>query len=293
MNRLQFGPLAMMDAAETEANDTGSKDTGANGTGKLGEGAVKVGDLGVMANAGAVGAGVLQTGTAGRDGVAGAVRQRLFIPAGYEKNYAYPLLVYLHDREQTAGQLHRIMPEFSLQNYVGTAFQSPILGPEKRGPAILGRARGGERAGAVWEQHDRGLAAALDGLADCIAMAQSRLNINREKIFLVGSGAGGSMALRLAFLYPQRIAGVVSLNGELPAAGPVLSRLKVARNIPILMSHFRDSSSFTEHRLCENLVLLHSAGFSVTMRQYPCDDGGCGQVYRDANAWIMETVTGG
>lgn len=290
MNRLQFGPLAMMDAAETA--------TESNDTVKLGEGAVKVGGLGVMANAGAAGAGVLPAGTAGRDGVAGAVRQRLFIPAGYEKNYAYPLLVYLHDREQTAGQLHRIMPEVSLQNYVGTAFNSPILGPERLGPERLGPerlgpARGGERAGAVWEQHDRGLAAALDGLADCIAMAQSRLNINREKIFLVGSGAGGSMALRLAFLYPQRIAGVVSLNGELPAAGPVLSRLKVARNIPILMSHFRDSSSFTEHRLCENLVLLHSAGFSVTMRQYPCDDGGCGQVYRDANAWIMETVTGG
>jgi phospholipase/carboxylesterase len=278
MNRLQFGPLAMMDAAETEANDTGSNDTG-----KLGEGAVKVGGLGVMANVGAAGAGVFPAGTAGRDGVTGAVRQRLFIPAGYEKNYAYPLLVYLHDREQTAGQLHRIMPEVSLQNYVGTAFNSPLLGP----------ARGVERGVAMWEQHDRGVAAALEGLADCIAMAQSRLNINREKIFLVGSGVGGSMALRLAFLYPQRIAGVVSLNGELPAAGPVLSRLKVARNIPILMSHFRDSSSFTEHRLCENLVLLHSAGFSVTMRQYPCDDGGCGQVYRDANAWIMETVTGG
>jgi len=272
MNRLQFGPLAMMEAAETETESTQAEMVG---------GAAKIGGLGAIAGLGPAGAG--GTGAVGLGGAAAAVRQRLFIPAGYEKNYAYPLLVYLHDREHTAGQLHRIMPSVSLQNYVGTSFNSPLLG----------RVKAGERSGVVWEQHDRGVAAALEGLADCIAMAQSRLNVNQEKIFLVGSGAGGSMALRLAFLYPQRIAGVVSLNGELPATGPVLSRLKVARNIPILMSHYRDSASFTEHRLCENLVLLHSAGFSVTMRQYPCDDGGCGQVYRDLNAWIMEAVTGG
>lgn len=273
MNRLQFGPLAMMEAAETETVSTGTGSPGGMGN---------LGPVGAVAEVGSA-AGVFGPGVVNAGGKVGTDRQRLFIPAGYEKNYAYPLLVYLHDREQTAGQLHRVMPSVSLQNYVGTAFNSPWMG----------RARAGERSGGVWEQSDRGVATALEGLANCIAMAESRLHVNREKIFLVGSGAGGSMALRLAFLYPQRIAGVVSLNGELPTTGPVLSRLKVARNIPILLAHYRDSTNFTEHRLCENLVLLHSAGFSVTMRQYPCDDGGCGQVYRDLNAWIMEAVTGG
>jgi phospholipase/carboxylesterase len=263
----------MMEAAETETESTGAGSLG--GMGKLGL-------VGAVAEVGGA-AGVLGPGVISATGRVGTDRQRLFIPAGYEKNYAYPLLVYLHDREQTAGQLHRVMPSVSLQNYVGTAFNSPSIG----------QAKTGQRSVGVWEQSERGVAASLEGLAACIGLAESRLNVNREKIFLVGSGAGGSMALRLAFLYPQRIAGVVSLNGELPAAGPVLSRLKVARNIPILLAHYRDSARFTEHRLCENLVLLHSAGFSVTMRQYPCDDEGCGQVYRDLNAWIMEAVTGG
>jgi phospholipase/carboxylesterase len=247
MNRLQFGPLAMMEMA---ANETLPPQTStlANWT--------ESGSLHQLPE--------------------GRANLRVFIPAGYERNYAYPLLVYLHDVGQDASFLHRLMPQISLQNYVGCAFSSPSQ----------------NKSHGAWRQQDSVVYASLDGLAQTIQNAQSRLNINDKKIFLVGAGAGGSMAMRLAFLYHDRVAGVISLNGELPTTGPWLSRLKVARHIPILMAHYRKSRSFSEQRLCENLILLHSAGFSVTMRQYPCDDSGCEQVFRDTNRWVMESVTG-
>ncbi len=247
MNRLQFGPLAMMEMAANEklpANPIASPNwTGTSPPHQLPE---------------------------------GRANHRLFIPAGYERNYAYPLLVYLHDVGQDASYLHRIMPQISIQNYVGCAFSSPLPISNRR----------------VWQQQDSVVYASLEGLAQTIQNVRSRLNINEKKIFLVGSGLGGCMAMRLAFMYHDRIAGVISLNGELPTTGPWLSRLKVARNIPVLLAHYRKSRNFSEQRLCENLILLHSAGFSVTMRQYPCADSGCDQVFRDANRWVMESVTG-
>lgn len=246
MNRLQYGPLAMMEMAANEllAPDSSS------------------GDQWTTSN-------LSQQLTEDRSS------HRLFIPAGYERNYAYPLLVYLHDAGQDASQLHRVMPQISLQNYVGCAFASPCQSGRRR----------------AWQQNDSIVYSALDGLSKVVQNAQNRLNINDKKIFLIGTGLGGSMAIRLAFLYHERIAGVISLNGELPTTGPWLSRLKVARHIPVLLAHYRNSRVFSEQRLCENLILLHSAGFSVTMRQYPCDDSGCEQVYRDANRWVMESVT--
>lgn len=255
MNRLQFGPLAMMEMA---TNEIPSPQTNSANT-----------DSANIATAN-------QWGTSQNPQLSGArPNHRLFIPAGYERNYAYPLLVYLHDAQQDAGQLHRLMPQISLQNYVGCAFTSPSQLKHRQ----------------AWQQHDTMIHASLDALAQTIKNAQSRLNINQRKIFLVGSGLGGCMAMRLAFLCQERIAGVISLNGELPNTGPWLSRLKVARQIPILLAHYRNSRNFSEQRLCENLILLHSAGFSVTMRQYPCDDVGCEQVFRDVNRWVMESVT--
>ncbi len=100
------------------------------------------------------------------------------------------------------------------------------------------------------------------------------------------------MALRLAFLYPEQVAGVVSINGELPQNSRLFARLKNARQVPIFLGHFRNSTTYLEYQVCQDLALLHSGGFSVTLRQYPCPDNGCPHVFRDINRWMMEQVTG-
>jgi phospholipase/carboxylesterase len=250
MNRLQFGPLALMDSSlgETQHNPL------------------------TLAAAQAAAARAAAAKIAQTD----RTTQRLFIPAGYEKNYAYPLLIFLHDDHQNAGALHRIMPEISVQNYVGAAFTSPCS----------------QRLGGAWSQDERGIADSLDGMEYCLQNACQRLNVNTEKVFLVGAGSGGQMALRLALTCPEKVAGVISLNGELPNVKCLLGRLKFARSVPLFLAHYRTSGRYTEQALCENLLLLHSGGFSVTMRQYPCDDLGCRQVFRDLNQWVMEVVTG-
>src|SRR5260370_34895202 len=45
----------------------------------------------------------------------------LFAPLNYERNYAYPLIVWLHGPDDNENQLRRIMPLVSLRNYAAIA----------------------------------------------------------------------------------------------------------------------------------------------------------------------------
>ena len=50
----------------------------------------------------------------------------LFVPLHYEKNYAYPLIVWLHSDGSQSSEIQRIMPHASVRNFVGIAPQSPL-----------------------------------------------------------------------------------------------------------------------------------------------------------------------
>src|SRR5690242_12624947 len=51
------------------------------------------------------------------------VLESIFIPEGYEPNYAYPLIVWMvgpHDNKRA--ELKRVMPAISTRNYLGLSF---------------------------------------------------------------------------------------------------------------------------------------------------------------------------
>jgi len=56
--------------------------------------------------------------------------------------------------------------------------------------------------------------------------------------------------------------------------------------------HCRDSVAYPVARVCDELMLFHAAGMSVTLRQYPCGDELTTQMLRDLDVWLMEQVTG-
>jgi phospholipase/carboxylesterase len=94
-------------------------------------------------------------------------------------------------------------------------------------------------------------------------------------------------------LEPDRFAGVVSVGGPLPKEHSPLAQVQRARRLPVLIAHGRDSESYLTDEVCQDLRLLYSAGMSVTLRQYPCPQEVTTQMLSDADAWIMERVTGG
>ncbi len=199
----------------------------------------------------------------------------VFIPLHYEKNYAYPLVVWLHDRGADGGQLADIMSVLSLRNYVAVA---------PRGPdAVSGVGFDWSQTARSIEQSDRAIAAAIDD-------ARQQFNIASQRIFVAGIGTGGTMAFRIAFQRPEWFSGVLSINGAIPSGSTPLVRLNACRRLPIFWTQCRDDERFSESELAMQLRVLHIGGFQVTLRQYPAGNQR-NLILPDADRWMMDLIT--
>ncbi len=200
-----------------------------------------------------------------------------FSPIHYESGYAYPLLVWLHGRGSSEQELRQVMPLVSMRNYVAIAPRATSLDERHRG-----RYR--------WRQTGDGIESASARITECIALAQKRFNINPERIFLVGRASGGTMAMRVAWNEPRRFAGVATINGPLPTQLRPLRHVNQLRRVPCLLTSARKSRSYPEERVCRDLRLLHIAGCTVAMRQYPGADSLTTSMLSDLDRWLMELV---
>ena len=54
----------------------------------------------------------------------------------------------------------------------------------------------------------------------------------------------------------------------------------------------RDSRDYPDRRVCDDLRLLHSAGCTVALRQYPGGDELTTNMLSDLDRWLMEFVCG-
>jgi phospholipase/carboxylesterase len=203
----------------------------------------------------------------------------LFAPLHYEPNYAYPLLVWLHGPNDDERQLQRIMPLLSMRNYVAVS-------PRGNVQALHGR------AGFGWDDSPAAVSVAEQRVFDAIELACNRYHVAPHRVFLGGLECGGTLAYRIATQSPQRFAGVLSIGGHFPAASNPLAQVTALRRVPLLVVHGRDSELYPVDHLCSDLRLMHSAGLSITLRQYPCGDELNTQMLRDMDAWMMEIVTG-
>lgn len=200
----------------------------------------------------------------------------LVAPLHYEPNYAYPLLVWLHASGSDEREVKRIIPLVSVRNYVAVGLRGPV-------------ARG---SGFGWPQTGDAIATAGEHLAEAIGRAREKYHLHPQRVFVAGHGSSGTMALRLALEAPDLVAGVISLGGPLPSGRAPLRRLAAARSLRLLLMQGRDSAEYPLARLCDELRLLHAAGMSVTLRQYPCGDELTTQMLRDLDVWLMEQITG-
>lgn len=200
----------------------------------------------------------------------------LFVPLHYAKNYSYPLIVWLHNNGDDPQQIHRVMPKLSLQNYVAIAPSGSV---------------GNRHTGFYWEQDTDSIEYATEAVIQSIDYAKARTNIDSNRIFVAGYGDAGTMAYRVALTHPEIITGgVASLNGPLPQGHAPLGRWGVSRNVDVFWAHCRKSDAFDQETLCQQLRLLHVAGFSVTLRQYPGGDQLSAPALADLNRWIMEMI---
>jgi phospholipase/carboxylesterase len=213
----------------------------------------------------------------------------LFSPMHYEPNYAYPLLVWLHDTGGNERQLMRIMPTISMRNYVAVAPRGlPVeqsMCPQTLDlsvSAILHR----RKEQYDWILSDDNLAILEQRIFDCIVVAQERCHVADHRIFIAGVGTGGTVALRLATQYPERFAGVAAFGGEMPHDNRIFPCWHARQPLSFF---FGIDESASEHA-CRMMKLLHMAGLMASVREYPDIKSLTSAMLQDLNQWMMQIV---
>jgi phospholipase/carboxylesterase len=143
-----------------------------------------------------------------------------------------------------------------------------------------------------WRQSKDAIESAQSRIAESIAVARERFNVHERRIFLVGRGTGGTMALRTAWQEPSKFAGVVAINGPLPTRMSPMRHVNELRHVPCLLTTSRDSQKYSADQVCRDLRLLHVAGCTVALRQYPGKDDLTSNMLADLDRWLMDLVCG-
>jgi phospholipase/carboxylesterase len=204
-----------------------------------------------------------------------------FAPLHYEPNYAYPLLVWLHGAGDSEHQLRRIMPHVSMRNYVAIA---------PRGTIVITPPDADQKAYA-WSQSSGDIGQAEHCISRAISAAKRRYHIRPDRVFLAGYDCGGTMAFRVALHDALSFAGVISLCGPFPRQGAPLADLDRVRSLPLFVSACRAATRYPTDQVCDDLRLLHSAGMSITLKEYPGADGLSADMLADVDRWIMEQIS--
>jgi phospholipase/carboxylesterase len=201
---------------------------------------------------------------------------RTFLPTGYEPRYAYPLLVFFHGHGGNEEQILRLAPKLSRRNYICIG----LRGPEEVAP------RADCRPAYTWGPGGPCDATLEDYVFSAVEQTRRNYHVHSERIYLAGICEGATLAYRLGLLYPERLAGVISLNGCMPRGGPLL-RLPAVRQLSVFIGHGIANAVVPLANARRDYRLLYTAGIAVKMHTYPATHRLHPNMLRDINRWIM------
>jgi phospholipase/carboxylesterase len=205
---------------------------------------------------------------------------RTFLPTGYEPNYPYPLLVFLHGHGGSEEQVLRLAPRLSRRNYISIA----LRGPQEMDPRPDGR-----RAFS-WGADGNQDAFLEEYIFRAVEQTRRQYHVHSERIYLAGFCEGATLAYRLGLLYPEKFAGVISLNGSMPRRGGPLLRLPEVRHLKLLIGHGIANALVPFSMARNDFRLFYAAGLDVRLHSYPANHRIHPDMLRDVNRWIMEHV---
>src|SRR4051794_29081501 len=200
---------------------------------------------------------------------------RTFLPAGYEPRYAYPLIVFFHGHGGNEEQILRLAPRVSRRNYISIGLRGPLgLGPVGK------RGHNGYSWGAASQ-----LPLIEDYLLRAVLETRRHFHVHTERIYLAGFSEGASLAYRLGLSFPDKLGGVVSLNGCLPRHDRPLLRLPDVRSLRVFIGHGIANALVPMTLARADHRLLYAAGLPVTVHTYPTNHRIHPDMLRDLNRW--------
>jgi phospholipase/carboxylesterase len=205
---------------------------------------------------------------------------RTFLPTGYEPNYPYPLLVFLHGHGSSEEQVLRLAPRLSRRNYISIALRGPhSLDPRPDG-----------RAAYTWGPDGQDDPLVEEYVFRAVEQTRRHLHIHSERIYLAGFREGAALAYRLALLFPERFAGIISLNGAMPRHGGPLLRLPEVRPLRVLIGHGLANAIVPLSLARQDYRLFYAAGLRVRMHTYAATHRIHPDMLRDIDRWVQEHI---
>jgi len=203
---------------------------------------------------------------------------RTFLPTGYEPNYAYPLLVFFHGHGGNEEQILKLAPRLSRRNYICVGL---------RGTQLLDQRAAGD-PGYAWGINGQCDALTEDYVFRAIQQTRRSYHVHSERIYLAGIYEGATLAYRLGLTFPERFAGVISLNGSLPPRGSLFLRLPDVRQLRVFIGHGIANPVIPFSSARSDFRLLYTAGLDARLYTYPSTYRLHADMLRDINRWIME-----
>jgi phospholipase/carboxylesterase len=205
---------------------------------------------------------------------------RTFLPTGYEPNYPYPLLVFLHGHGSSEEHVLRLAPRLSRRNYICIGLRGPQpLEPRQDGQLGFSWGHEGAEDGKVEEY-----------LFRAVEQTRRHYHVHSERIYLAGFCEGATLAYRLGLLYPERFAGIISLNGCLPRQNRPLLRLPEMRQLRVMIGHGIANPVVPIALARADFRLLYTAGLAVRMHTYGASHHIHRDMLRDIDRWIMQAI---
>jgi phospholipase/carboxylesterase len=199
---------------------------------------------------------------------------RTFLPTGYEPRYPYPLVVFFHGHGGNEEQILRLAPRLSRRNYICVGL---------RGSELLGQRADG-RLGYHWGDLDT---LTEDYIFRAVEQTRRNYHVHSERIYLAGICEGATLAYRLGLEFPDRFAGVISLNGTRARRGAPLLRLPDVRDVRVFIGHGIANSVVPLSLARDDYRLFYAAGLPLEMQTYPANHRLHPDMLRDVNRWIM------
>jgi phospholipase/carboxylesterase len=123
-----------------------------------------------------------------------------------------------------------------------------------------------------------------------IEQTRRHLHVHSERIYLAGFREGAMLAYRLGLLFPERFAGMISLNGAMPRHGGPLLRLPDVRKLRVLIGHGLANSVVPLSMAKQDYRLFYTAGMQVRMHTYAANHRIHPHMLRDIDRWVQEHI---
>ena len=169
------------------------------------------------------------------------------VPKTYNPAQRWPFIVVLHGKDSNAADF------LDVWRPVADSLGFVLLAPQ------------GEEL-AQWELSYNWGKNAERSILKCMDVIKKHVNIDSQRVYLVGSSTGGELTYKIGFEYPKIFRGLASfgpsLKGEyIPTATKSISRLRLFIGVGKLEDEDWSETSFSVN-------ILKKAGLNITYKEY-------------------------